>query len=293
MAAAPVRDQRFLKPGRGNRHSRRMILLFTDFGRAGFYVGQMKAALVRTAPEVPVIDLMHDAPRFDARAAAYLLAALAGDMAEGTVCLAVVDPGVGGDRPPVVVAADGRWFVGPGAGLFEIVQRRAARARQWVIAWRPERLSDSFHGRDLFAPVGGHLAAGTPFSDVGPVIGDWIRLEALERRKEPGLLSGVVTAIDEPFGNVWTNLPDGWLRALPASFGVTLEIKFLVGESVAAGPFRLALRKTFGEVPEGKPLVYVNSRGMLSLARNQADFARTHKIQPGMRVEIRLAGQRE
>jgi S-adenosylmethionine hydrolase len=107
-----------------------MILLFTDFGYEGLYVGQMKAVLARDAPNVPVIDLMHDAPAHDPRSAAYLLAALVPEMPEGAVCLAVVDPGVGSDRTPLVVNADGRWFVGPDNGLFEIVQRRAKHAEQ-------------------------------------------------------------------------------------------------------------------------------------------------------------------
>ena len=117
-----------------------MILLFTDFGFEGPYVGQMKAVLAEQAPGEPVIDLMHDAPRHDPRSAAYILAALVPEMPPGAVCVAVVDPGVGGDRPPVIVEADGRWFTGPGEGLFEILQRQADSVRQWRIADWPDDL---------------------------------------------------------------------------------------------------------------------------------------------------------
>src|SRR5262249_47000472 len=147
---------------------RRVIALFTDFGAAGPYVGQMKAVLCREAPAVPVIDLMADAPACEPKSSAYLLAALAPWLSAGSVCLAVVDPGVGGRRAPIVVEADGRRFVGPDNGLFELVARRAAAAQAWEIAWRPPQLSASFHGRDLFAPVAGRLAAGT----LPP---DWLR----------------------------------------------------------------------------------------------------------------------
>ena len=143
-------------------HGRPMIVLCTDFGLAGPYLGQVKAVLARAAPAVPVIDLFADLPAFEPRLAAYLLAAYAAWFEPGDVILAVVDPGVGGPRGALVVEADGRWFVGPDNGLFELVLRRAERARCYAIAWRPAALSATFHGRDLFAPVAARLALGEP-----------------------------------------------------------------------------------------------------------------------------------
>jgi S-adenosyl-L-methionine hydrolase (adenosine-forming) len=93
---------------------------------------------------------------------AYLLAVYATWFPAGTIFLGVVDPDVGGARPPIIIEADDRWCVGPGNGLFELVQRRAAVARSWHIDWKPEHLSSSFHGRDLFAPVAAILARGEP-----------------------------------------------------------------------------------------------------------------------------------
>ena len=139
-----------------------MIVSFTDFGFHGPYTGQMKAVLHQMAPGVPVIDLFADAPVNNPKASAYLLAAYAAWFPPQTIFLCVVDPEVGGARPPVIVEADGRWYVGPGNGLFELVQRRASETRSWTIDWRPERLSASFHGRDLFAPVAAMLACGEP-----------------------------------------------------------------------------------------------------------------------------------
>ena len=137
-----------------------MIALFTDFGLHGPYAGQMKAVLLDMAPGVPVIDLFADAPAGDPKASAYLLAAYAPWFPERTVFLCVVDPGVGGERPAVIVEADRRWYVGPGNGLFELVRRRARKAQSFDITWRPKTLSASFHGRDLFAPVAAILARG-------------------------------------------------------------------------------------------------------------------------------------
>src|SRR5215472_6656404 len=130
-----------------------MIVLFTDFGLQGPYTGQMKAVLHQMAPGVPAIDLFADAPVGNPKASAYLLAAYAEWFAAETVFLCVVDPGVGGTRPPLILEADGRWYVGPGNGLFELVQRRASGARCLEGGRRPERLSANFHAPDGEAPV--------------------------------------------------------------------------------------------------------------------------------------------
>jgi hypothetical protein len=108
-----------------------MIALFTDFGLHGPYTGQMKAVLHQMAPGIPAVDLLADAPVGNPKASAYLLAVYAGWFPAGTVFLCVVDPGVGGARPSIILEADGRWYVGPGNGLFEMVQRRAKKTRSW------------------------------------------------------------------------------------------------------------------------------------------------------------------
>ncbi|MBY0432375.1 MAG: SAM-dependent chlorinase/fluorinase, partial [Rhodospirillales bacterium] len=137
-----------------------MIVLFTDFGVMGPYVGQMKVVLYSRVRGVAVVDLMHDAPTHDPRASAYLLGALIGEVPAGAICLCVVDPGVGGVRRPLALQLNGRWLVGPDNGLFELALREGGPAATWRIAWKPERLSSTFHGRDLFAPVAASLAAG-------------------------------------------------------------------------------------------------------------------------------------
>jgi S-adenosyl-L-methionine hydrolase (adenosine-forming) len=149
-----------------------------DFGLHGPYTGQMKVVLNQMAPGIPAIDLFADAPVGKPKASPYLLAVYAAWFPTNTVFLCVVDPGVGGPRPPVIVEADGRWYVGPGNGLFEMVQRRAVDIRSWTIDWRPGRLSASFHGRDLFAPVAATLARdepppGHPLQDEADRRRDW------------------------------------------------------------------------------------------------------------------------
>ncbi len=152
-----------------------MIVLFTDFGLADPYVGQLHAVLAHAAPGVPVIDLFHAVPSYDVRAGAYLLAAYACAIAPGAVFVCVVDPGVGSARLPVMARIDGSWYVGPDNGVLAVLARRAQRVESYAIRWRPERLSDSFHGRDLFAPVAARLAGGEqPAAEPAPLtLPDW------------------------------------------------------------------------------------------------------------------------
>ncbi|MFP4127294.1 MAG: S-adenosyl-l-methionine hydroxide adenosyltransferase family protein, partial [Alphaproteobacteria bacterium] len=137
-----------------------MIFVFTDFGHRASYMGQMAAVMHRAAPELPVVTLTAHAPAFDPYRSAYLLAAESAIARPGDVVLAVVDPGVGTDRAPLAVRADGVWYVAPDNGLTSRVARRARAVETFAITWRPQRLSASFHGRDLFAPTAAALARG-------------------------------------------------------------------------------------------------------------------------------------
>lgn len=241
-----------------------MFALFTDFGVEGPYLGQMKAVLHRRAPGVPVIDLMVDAPRFDPVASAYLLGAYldCGAFCAGDVVVAVVDPGVGGDRRALVLEADGLWLVGPDNGLLEIAARRARRVTWWEIRWRPAALSTSFHGRDLFAPVAAELAGGAPVSEGGGAE----LLVPVDHAPDHGLSSDCAEVLYiDAFGNAVTGL-----RASQVRSGQPLRC---TGQTV---PFA----RTFSERPPGAPLWYANSAGLVELALNQgrADGAPLHAV---------------
>jgi S-adenosyl-L-methionine hydrolase (adenosine-forming) len=221
-----------------------MIVLFTDFGLEGPYAGQMKAVLRREAPAIDVIDLFADAPAGDPRAAAYLLAAYAAWFPAGTVFLCVVDPGVDGQRAPLMIEADGRWYVGPDNGLFEMILRRVPSARVATIAWRPDKLSASFHGRELFAPVAARLAKGeAPPGNphAAERHGDW-----------PDDLLEIVY-IDH-YGNALTGL-----RASVVPKAAVLSMAD--GRTVKHA-------ETFSAVPSGAPFWYENSNGLVEIAVN-------------------------
>ena len=229
-----------------------MIALFTDFGLSGPYTGQVKAVLASQAPGVPVIDLFADLPAGKPQPAAYLLAAYGPWFPDGTVLLGVVDPGVGSHRRAVVVEADGRIYVGPDNGLFELVLRRAGKARGWEIVWRPEILSASFHGRDLFAPVAARIAvAGLPTA--------MLRKNAVTRFPDwPDDLPQIVYV--DHYGNAMSGLR---AEMLPTA------------ADLAAGGRRVARARTFSDVPQGSAFWYENSNGLAEIAVNggRADIA--------------------
>lgn len=237
------------------------IVLYTDFGVGGPYLGQVKAVLAERAPRVSVIDALNDAPAFGVEPSAHLLAALAPRYPRGSVFLAVVDPGVGGPRGAIVVDVDGRTFVGPDNGLLAVLWARAARRRCRDIRWRPADLSDSFHGRDLFAPVAAALATRR----VPP---NW-----LAPRRVPDVLPSAadlprVIYVDH-YGNAMTGL-----RACDVPQGAR----------VRAGNRLLRNARTFGDAPRGQVFWYANSVGLLEIAAGQASAARLLGLRVGSPV---------
>jgi S-adenosylmethionine hydrolase len=240
-----------------------MIALFTDFGLHGPYVGQMKAVLHRMAPGASVVDLFADAPVGNPKASAYLLAAYAPWFPAETVFLCVVDPGVGGARPAIILEADGRWYVGPGNGLFELVRRRAGQTRSFDIDWKPERLSASFHGRDLFAPVAAMLARGEP-PPGRP------RNDGADRRADWPDDLGEIVYVDH-FGNAMTGMR---AAVLPPNARIT------------AADRMLERARTFSDLPPGAAFWYENSNGLAEIAVNQGRADRDLGLAIGTAVKI-------
>lgn len=240
-----------------------IIALCTDFGSEGPYLGQMRAVLHQRAPRAYVIDLFSNLPAHDAVAAAYLLPAYVTDFPEGTVFLCVVDPGVGdGKRRPVVVKAGGHWFVGPENGLFDVIISRAARIEYWHVTWVPERLSSSFHGRDLFAPVAAMLANGEP-----PPGERASPPDAQPRR--PGELAQAVF-IDH-FGNVVTGV-----RATAVPPGAYIAVKGI----------RLERARTFSDVGVHGAFWYANANGLVEIAVNRGRAVEMLGITVGDPIQI-------
>ena len=239
------------------------IFLYTDFGSGDLYVGQVKAVLQERAPAAAAIDLMHDVPSFNVRAAAYLLAALAAHIPPESVVLAVIDPGVGGTRRPVAVRADNRWYVGPDNGLLSVLAARAVCADAFTIAWRPELLSTSFHGRDLFAPVAGMLATGSVPH------GALQQADGLEVNFGGEDISEVIY-IDH-YGNAMTGL-----RASRVD----------VARKLRVGARSLRHARVYSDVRPGHAFWYENSLGLVEIAAAGRSAAKALKLRPGQPVRI-------
>lgn len=235
--------------------ARRPIFLFTDFGWSGPYVGQLKAAILAVDPSARIVDLMHDAPAMRPDLAAYLLPFCCRPLPPDAVVVAVVDPGVGGERAPLIVEDGTFTFVGPDNGL---LARLPAIVRAARIDWRPVQLSASFHGRDLFAPVAARLAAGEAVAS-SPVAAD--RLIGVDW---PAELAQIVHV--DGFGNLVTGIDASHVTAT---------------RRVVVDGLPIAHARTFCCVGSGELFWHANSQGLIEVSANGVSAARILSLAPG------------
>jgi len=239
------------------------IALVTDFSAGGPYTGQLGIVLHGLLPEYPVLDLVSDLPPFRPDLCAYLLPQLLRDLPPATLFLCVVDPGVGSERGVLALRADGNWFVGPDNGLLVQVARRAQGAYCRRVDWRPEKLSDSFHGRDLFAPIAARIVQGEELP------GGDLPVAEMVGYQWPQECAKVIYR--DGYGNLCSGI-----RAA----GVGRDLR------IAAAERELGYARTFSEVPAGAPFWYENSFGLVELAVNQGRADTLLGLVPG--DEIRL-----
>ena len=241
---------------------RTVIVLFTDFGYAGPYVGQMKAVLTRGAPGVPLVDLMHDAPAFRPEPAGCLLAAAGDGFPPGTVFLGVVDPGVGSERLGLVLQAGESWLVGPDNGLLSPLAERLGPVRAWSLPV-PLGASPSFHGRDVFAPAAAGIAALGRLPEGCRPLTDW------QGRDGPGERCEVIYV--DGYGNAMTGLRAGSLD--PA-------------QRLRVAGRELRGARTFSEVASGEAFWYPNSLGLAEVAVNRGSAAACLGLGVGSPVQV-------
>jgi len=226
-----------------------MIALLTDFGLDGLYVGQLHALLAADLPGDQVIDLCHTIPAQDIRSAAYLIPAYTQHLPPASIIICVVDPGVGGKRPHSACKADGRWYVGPDNGLFDVLEQHAHSFRKYHFKW-PGKVSNSFHARDVYTPAACLLA-----ESAAPDILQAQQVETEKLRFKADL--NEVIYFDH-FGNAITGLRGSSIKA---------ESKISIN-SVTINHVR-----TFSDVPKGDCFWYENANGLVEIAANQ-DSAR-------------------
>ena len=256
-----------------------IVSLLTDFGSVDHYVGVMKGVLLAAAPGVSIVDLVHELPPGDIGAAAYTLLAGYPIFPPGTVHVAVVDPGVGTARRVLVVTAAGQRFVGPDNGLFSYLLDREPEARVHHVTeeqYFRRPLSSTFHGRDVFAPLGAALARGTDPSALGPLVRDAQRLPPLTpQRSGAGDLVGRILHVDR-FGNCITSIS----QVDAAAFAPDLEVA--AGRTVIR-----SLREHYAGAPGGMVFAIWGSSGFLELSMNGSSAASTLGLAAGDPITVR------
>ncbi len=250
-----------------------ILTLLTDFGTADYYVAAVKGTLLRLAPGTTLVDISHEVPPGDVETAAFLLAAAASSFPDGTVHLAVVDPGVGSRRRMLAVRTASGLFVAPDNGLLTPFLDGATGV------WAVERLDlflpgpgQTFHGRDRFAPAAAWLLRGQPETELGPAVADPVRLPFSPPVRDAGRIVGRVLHVDR-YGNLVTDIPAGWLPPGPCRAEV--------------GGHATGRRVThYAEIPPGEAAMLAGSLGTLELSLNGEHLARRWNAARGFAVEV-------
>jgi S-adenosylmethionine hydrolase len=255
------------------------VVFMTDFGILDDAVALCKGVMYGITPNLRIVDLTHQVTPFSIADGARFLFGTTPYFPAGTVFVVVVDPGVGSSRKAVVVKSKrGQFFVLPDNGLMTLVEDRdgIASVREitnpdWMIG---AKISSTFHGRDIFSPVGAHLARGDDWTQVGPEVPKLVRLDLAAPKLDDKGLTGQVIATDGPYGNLITNVSADEFMKLGYRHGDKLKV------TIAGHEIDMPFVKTFSDVPLKQPLLFIDSRGRASFAINQASFAAAYAIEP-------------
>ncbi len=265
------------------------VVFMTDFGIVDDSVALCKGVMYGIAPNLRIVDLTHEVTPFSIRDGARFLFGATPYFPAGTVFVVVVDPTVGSTRKAVVVKSKrGQFFVLPDNGLMTMVEDRDGieSVREitnpaWMVG---AKISSTFHGRDIFSPVGAHVARGDDWTQVGPPLNQLVRLDLKPATVDDKGLTGEVIALDGPFGNLVTNISAEDFLKLGYQRGDKLKV------TIAGREVEMPFVRTFSDVPLKHPLLYIDSRGRASFALNQSSFAAEYKIDPPQPIFIPRKG---
>jgi S-adenosylmethionine hydrolase len=275
--------------GSGHAHHQRLKVIgfMTDFDVKDDAVGICKAVMDGVAPGVRIFDITHQSEPYNIAAGARFLAGSAQYFPKDAVFVVVIDPGVGSTRKAIIAKSKiGQFFVLPDNGLLTLIQDRDGVAEVHEItdpAWMiGSGISSTFHGRDIFSPAGAHLARGDDWTQAGPAIdpAKLVRLEIKRAIIDATGLHGDVIGTDGPYGNLVLNVPAEIFAQLGYKLGDSVPV------TLAGKHYTFLFVKTFSDVPVGKELFYIDSRGRLSLGINQRNFSETYKVGEGASIAI-------
>jgi S-adenosylmethionine hydrolase len=268
------------------------IVFMTDFGVLDDSVAICRGVMYSIMPEVRIVDLTHQVTPFSILDGARFLYGATPYYSAGTVFVVVVDPTVGSTRKAIVARSKrGQYFVLPDNGLLTLVEQRDGidgvreiTNTDWMIG---TKLSSTFHGRDIFSPVGAHLARGEDWTTVGPemAVASLVRLQLKAARLDERGVSAEVIATDGPFGNLVTNLNGEDFLKLGYQRGEEVPVK------LGGRDMKIKFVRTFSDVALGQPLLYIDSRGRVGMAVNQGSFAAVHGVKPPVELFIPRAGK--
>jgi S-adenosylmethionine hydrolase len=266
------------------------IVFMTDFGILDDSVALCKGVMYGITPNLRIVDLTHQVNAYSIRDGARFLFGASPYFPAGTVFVVVVDPGVGSSRKAVVVKSKrGQFFVLPDNGLMTMVEDqdgieaiREVTNPDWMVG---AKISSTFHGRDIFSPVGAHIARGDAWTQVGPAVKQLVRLDLKPATVDDKRLTGEVIALDGPYGNLITNIGADDFLKLGYQLGDKLKV------TIAGRDVEIPFVRTFSDVPLKQPLLFIDSRGRASFALNQASFAAAYDISPPQPVFIRRKGR--
>jgi len=254
-----------------------IITLTSDFGYRDPYVAEMKGVILSISPQASIIDISHQVDKFNIQTGAFLLSSVASYYPKGTIHVAVVDPGVGTSRKALLIETTKQFFIGPDNGVLAPVVHRQGIQHIYHITnfdMMLPKISPTFHGRDVFAPMAAHLANGISPSTSGPELQKITLLELGGLRKKNGIIWGEVIHIDD-FGNLITNIP---VEELGLSDLVNLVIQ-VKNKTVKLSQF-------FAEKKKKELLAIIGSHGQLEISVNQGSAAKKLNVKIGDPIKI-------
>jgi S-adenosylmethionine hydrolase len=276
----------------------RIVVFQSDFGLKDGAVSAMKGVAASVSPELRLYDVTHEIPAYNTWEAAYRLQQTVPYWPKGTVFVSVVDPGVGTARKSVVLQTKaGHFIVTPDNGTLTLIAASEGIAGvreidEAVNRRRQSGQSYTFHGRDVYAYTGARLAAGViSFEQVGPALPDSVvTIPHQAAALQGNTIKGTIAILDIQYGNVWTNIPAGLFARLQVPAGGKVQVKiFHKGRPVYQGVMPYA--HTFGDVPTGQPLTYLNSLMQVAFALNQGSFAAAYRIESGSDWSVEISRQ--
>ena len=276
-------------------HASEPLVFQSDFGTKDAAVASMKGVAVGVSRDLDIYDLTHEVPAFNIWEASLRLAQAAEYWPSGTVFVSVVDPGVGTARKSVVLKTkSGHFFVSPDNGSLTAVAELLGIEAVREIDEAVNRLANSeqsytFHGRDVYAYTGARLAAGViSFNEVGRELPpEVLSIPYQKPNYENGRLQGNIEILDPQYGNIWTNIDRGTFQQMGLTTGDQVSIRISNSDTIVL-QLTLPYFPTFGQVPVGKPLIYLNSLNRVALAINQGNFSATYNIQSGASWKIEI-----